>query len=977
MKKFFLIFAGIAVVFFAFLFTIPFLFGDKIKETVDKSIDKYLNAKVSFSDLNLSVLTNFPNISVGLENFLITGKERFEGDTLFSVKNFSTEITITSLFEDKIKIKSISLQEPVIRLKILKDSTANFDIVKPQPEEEDEAAKPFALGVDFWEIKNADIIFDDVPNKTKLHIAELDHEGSGDIQTALFDLSTKTQIGLFDLLFAGTRYRYSLEADAVVNIDQSKNRYTIGDNFFKINDLDFNFSGFIEMPEMMPMNMDLKFGIEKNSFKNLLSLIPAIFTKDYQGLKAEGDFSFSGFATGEYDEKKNKLPQFGITLKVNNGFFQYPQLPTAVSKVNFDLSVENKTGNLDKTIIDLKKFALNLGKNPVNGRVRIEGLKKYLIDAEVAAKINLAELSQIFPMEGLSMKGDFALDVKAKGNYDEAQQIIPQTDAKMKLEKGFIKSSAYPAPLEELQLSASAVNHSGKMADFHIEIENLDFLLDKDPFRMSGTVDNLNDYTYNLFCEGKIDLEKITKIYPLEGMNLKGVINADIQTKGKMSDIDAGRYDKLPTSGKMLVTGLDFSSTDLPQGMKIQTAEVSFTPQQMILKNFKGFLGKSDIALDGGLENYLAYGFHSIGLRKEPVVLKGKMNMKSESFNVNEWMSDEETPDTPEEAMSVIEVPKDVDFTFQSDIKKVLYDKMNLDNMLGIIVIRDGIVKMQNLAFNTAGGSFVANGAYNAQNLRKPSFDFDMQIKNLSIPAAFQNFTTVQTMAPIAKKVEGMMNTGLKLSGNLKPDMMPDFTTLSGGGLLNLTNLVFGDEQIVSGIAKITGKNSFSNKVNDVLVKTSFQNGRMKNEPFDVALGENKATISGSAGMDGTIDYKVLLDVPKKDIAEKLNQWFGMNTAELIQDERIKLDFLVTGNYANPKVELDKEATKAKFKDKMKDAAKEKAKESGKDVIADIQNDTTNRPVTEKAKDALLKQGDKLKDGLNKLGIGKKKNGGN
>lgn len=976
MKKFLLISAGVVVVLFAFLLSIPFLFGDKIRAKVDESIDKYINAKVGFSGVKLSLFRNFPNVSVGINDFLISGKDRFEGDTLFAVKNFSLEITITSLFEDKIKIVSVALDEPVIRLKVLKDSTANYDIVKPQPENEPEEAKPFALGIDRWEINNANISYNDAVNKTNLQITELNHEGAGEIQTSLFDLKTKTKIKLFDLLFGGTRYRYSLEADALVNIDQILSRYTIGENRFKINDLPFTFSGFVEMPENSPINMDLRFGIEKNSFKNLLSLIPAIFTKGYEGLQAEGEFAFDGFAKGAYDEKKNRIPEFGINLKVNNGFFRYPDLPASVSQVNFDLNIENKTGDLEKTVIDLKKFALNIGKNPVSGRAKIEGLKSYLIDAEMNAKVNLSELAQVYPMEGLNLKGDFSIDATAKGRYDEKKEIIPNVNAVMKLANGYVKSSAYPEPLEDLTVSARAVNTTGKMADFVVDIEKMNFLLDKDPFAMSGKISNLSDYTYDLAIEGKIDLGKMTKIYPIEGMKVKGIINADILTKGKMSDIDAGRYDKLPTSGKMLISGLDYTSTDLPQGMKVTSAEVSFTPQQMLVKNFKGFLGKSDMALDGGLENYLAYGFHAIGLRKDPVILKGKMNMKSETFDVNEWMTDEETPETAEAAMSVVEVPKDIDFVFNAAIKKVLYDKMNLENMQGIISMKDGIVRMQNLAFATAGGEFVANGSYNAQNLKKPLFDFDMQIKNLSIPNAFQTFTTVQTLAPVAKNVEGILNTGLKISGALKPDMMPDFMTLSGGGLLSLTNLIFKNEQITSGITRITGNNNFSNQVKDLLIKASFENGRLKNEPFDVNLGQSKATVVGSTGMDGSIDYRMTLDVPKQEIAAKLDQWFGVNTASLIQEERIKLDFLISGNYSSPKVELDREKTQAYFKGKMRDAARDAAKETGKEIVSQIQNDTTNRPITEKAKDALQNQGDKLKEGLNKLGIGKKKGGG-
>jgi hypothetical protein len=71
--------------------------------------------------------------------------------------------------------------------------------------------------------------------------------------------------------------------------------------------------------------------------------------------------------------------------------------------------------------------------------------------------------------------------------------------------------------------------------------------MDGERFDANLLLQNLDDYTWDVKAKGGIDLEKMTKIFPLEGMTLAGKVKADIQTKGKMSDLDAERYDKLPT----------------------------------------------------------------------------------------------------------------------------------------------------------------------------------------------------------------------------------------------------------------------------------------------------------------------------------------------------------------------------------------------------------------------------------------------
>ena len=75
---------------------------------------------------------------------------------------------------------------------------------------------------------------------------------------------------------------------------------------------------------------------------------------------------------------------------------------------------------------------------------------------------------------------------------------------------------------------------------------------------------NLEDYNWDLKAKGGIDLEKITRIFPVEGMTLTGKVNADIQTKGKYSDLQAEKYDRLPTQGTATVKDLTYKSNDLP-----------------------------------------------------------------------------------------------------------------------------------------------------------------------------------------------------------------------------------------------------------------------------------------------------------------------------------------------------------------------------------------------------------------------------
>ncbi len=113
----------------------------------------------------------------------------------------------------------------------------------------------------------------------------------------------------------------------------------------------------------------LSFNAPKNDFKSFLSLIPTIYSKDFKSLKTSGKLGLSGSVKGQYAE--NIMPSFNIKLLVEDGTFQYPDLPAAVTNVNISAEVDNITGLPDNTKVDVNTFNLKIGDNPVDIRFHL------------------------------------------------------------------------------------------------------------------------------------------------------------------------------------------------------------------------------------------------------------------------------------------------------------------------------------------------------------------------------------------------------------------------------------------------------------------------------------------------------------------------------------------------------------------------------------------------------------------------------
>lgn len=915
---------------------IPVVFKDDIKAAIDKEIAQSVNADIIFDvdNFNLTLFKNFPNATAQISQLGVFNRAPFEGVPLFVVEQLDIEVNLKDLlFGNELRLKGIALLRPQINVKVLADGRANWEITYPTADTVEAAAAEggaFSFGIDHWEVIDGDLSYEDQSIPFAMALNGLNHSGSGDFNEKSFDLRTKTTSDTLQVIFDGVEYigNKRLEADMILGISEEYTKYTFKKNSARLNDFGLAFDGWFKMNEDS-YEMDISYQTEESTFKNLLSVVPGMYTKDFGKLEAGGNVSFAGMVKGAYSEKQ--MPAFNLSVKVDEGLFKYPDLPSAVKNISMDLFVDNKDGVIDNTVVDLKKLHLDFGNNPVDARMLIENLKNYKMNGTVKAQLNLAELNKMFPMEGLDMRGTFSVNASANGVYDSIKKIIPALDVAMSLGQGYIKSSAFPLPLEDFHFNATVKNTSGKMAETTVMVKDAALLMEGEKFEANMTLQNLDDYTWDLSAKGGIDLEKITKIFPLEGMALAGKVKADIQTKGKMSDVDAKRYDRLPTSGTASLTGFKFTSKDIPYAVTLSQAQASFDPQKIELKNTAGTIGKSDFNVSGSVSNYLAYIFG------KNETIKGNMRFESSLLDLNEFMTETEeaaAPASGEEAYGVVPVPQNVDFILHSAIKTVKMMDYTISNATGDIIVKDGVANFSGLKFNMLGGAFQLAGTYDTRNIEHPKYDMSLKIEGLAIQQAASSFSVVKAYAPIAGLVNGNFSTDFKISGELLPTMMPNLATVNGAGLLKIAQAALTQSKLVAGITSLTKLDNSENvTLKDVLMSASIDNGRLSVKPFDVKFGNYTTTVAGSTGLDGGIDYTLKMNVPAGKLGSQLQGFLGQYSGNTNPSSDIPITIGLGGNYNDPKMKLLMEEQKQQVKQAITNVVQEKSKEALQEVV--------------------------------------------
>lgn len=819
---------------------VPVAFKGKIKEIVIAEGNKLLNAEFGFDRLNVSLFREFPQASVSLRDFYLKGVGDFAGDTLISVGNAEVAVNVMSILGNAgFDVTKVLLEDTYVKAIVLEDGRPNWEVMATADteEEEDSTASAFRILLKKVAVDDVNIIYDDRQSGMYARIERLAATCSGDMASDRTILNLESGIDALTLEMEGLSLlnKVSIGAQLHVDADFANGRYTLHENSISLNAIKAGIDGWVAMPTNAPISMDIALNTSDISFKELLSLIPAIYAKDFEGLKADGVVSLHAYAKGEL-MGDSILPQFEASLNVKDGQFRYPALPAGVDDIQLMAKVANPGGDIDLTKVNLEHFSLNLLGNP------------FMVKAEVSTPIS--------------------------------------------------------------------------------------------------------DPTFALSANGTLRLDDIEKVYPLDEMKLNGTIKADMHLAGRLSYLEKEMYDRFAASGNIHLYDMQLQMEGIPH-MGIEKSTFAFTPRYLILSDTKVLIGDNDIAANCRFDNYMAFV-----LKGE--TLKGELNLRSNHMNLNDFMTsgDEDEggmneaeaagDDEAAEDMGVLVVPKNVDFNMHVDMKEILFSGMSISDLEGHLVVAEGRADMQNLSMNTLGGKVVMNGIYStALSETQPQLNATFAMNNLSFAQTFKELVMIQQMAPIFEKLNGNFSGKVAVDAELDHTMSPILSTLTASGSLNTRDLNLSGVDVIDKIADATNRDEIKNlSVKDLNVDFAIQDGRVSTRPFDLKMGNATLSLSGTTGLDQTIDYTGRLKLPATAM--------GIST----------IDLTIGGRYSSPKISIDAQSMAKQAADAVAEKAVEAVSDKlGIDLSADKRKEERVK-VAREAAERLVEEAEKQKANL-------------
>ncbi len=486
----------LGIIFILLLITPFFLKGPALK-AIKSVVNEQVNAQVTFDeDISLGLIRSFPNLSIEINNLRIIGKDSFDGDTLAYIPKISLSIDILSAMgKGPIELKKIGLKSPRIYLQTLESGTANWDIVKTDTTAKvtvDTAAKGFKLALQLLKIDNATLNYNDRSIGFRTQITGMNHESSGDFTQDEFTLKTHTETDALTLSYGGMAWLQNIKTmiDADLGMNMKQMKFSFNEAKVRLNELDIQSNGFVDMNEE-DMEMDISFKALQNTFKSFLSIVPGMYSQDFNKLDASGTLALQGSLKGTMTD--DKMPKTDIALQVNQGAFRYPQFSQSAQNIEVDFAFSNPDGIPDHSIINLKKLTMNLAGAPISVKCLLKTPESNpFIDAEAKGSLELSTIKNLMPLEkGTDIAGMVNADLFMKGHYSQLDASKMQNlQAGGLLE---IKNLIWKTALESAQLSDFALQFTPQKISMPTCIGNVN----GNDFNVNGVLNQLPGYLFN------------------------------------------------------------------------------------------------------------------------------------------------------------------------------------------------------------------------------------------------------------------------------------------------------------------------------------------------------------------------------------------------------------------------------------------------------------------------------------------------
>ena len=826
-------------------------------------------------------------------------------DSLLSFKECVLTVNpIAYLTENRIVVHNLSLEEVAVYAYRNKTGKANWEVTRASVDTipADTASTDFNSEIDIRniELKHANLVFDD---------------RNTDIYSRIDDANLKLRLSLtkgistLGLKFDNKNILFWQQGELLVNkiatslrtdimVDRQTAVWKLKDTELDVNGIRLDVNGAFRRDTVAKtIGMDLEYGLHAPSMETVLRMIPKSYVKDSK-VSAKGEVTVSGRVRGVYGDKK--LPAVSLKIGIKEASAQYKGLPYGIDEVTADFDAYVDLMRHQPSYLNLKIFHFKGAHTEVLADAKVDDLlDDPLITFHTKSTVDLDALAKTFPLqESVTITGkldadmgmkcrlsalkkqdigrmklggklelkDFELKDTAKdfdflGNATFRFRDNETLQAQMDVRKLVLRSRFLSSDIERLVANVSSTNPQDTN-----RIVSLQCDMEVSKLRASMG-DSIKLYSARAKAQAALGPQEVDVTKPAIDFSLRADSLFFSAAGTRMAMNVAGikmKADKLNDSlwmpkGIVGFNRLRFRTPEFGLPIRMSKTAVTVDGPKITLKNASVRIGRSNMTATGDM-----MGVYRAMTKGEK--LTAHLSLTSDLIDCNQLINSLSFPEDTTEVltdsvpseMKLFVIPRNIDFELQTDLKKVIFEKMLFENVHGAVDIKNQAIHLEDLSMRALDADMKAVMVYKAGSPRGGYAGFDFKIRNINIAKLVDFVPALDTIVPMLRSFKGRVMFDVAADARLDSAMNIRIPTLRSAIHIKGDSLVLMDGETFAEISKmLMFKNKKENVFDSISVNVTVHDGNVTVYPFLVEIDRYKAAVGGEQGLDMNFNYHI------------------------------------------------------------------------------------------------------------------------
>lgn len=882
----------------------------KLTPVVLDAANQTLNAHLDMESVELTFFSTFPQFGLKVKNGSLVSKALNDSswcktDSLLSFKECVLTVNpIAYLTENRIVVHNLSLEEVAVYAYRNKTGKANWEVTRASVDTipADTASTDFNSEIDIRniELKHANLVFDD---------------RNTDIYSRIDDANLKLRLSLtkgistLGLKFDNKNILFWQQGELLVNkiatslrtdimVDRQTAVWKLKDTELDVNGIRLDVNGAFRRDTVAKtIGMDLEYGLHAPSMETVLRMIPKSYVKDTK-VSAKGEVTVSGRVRGVYGDKK--LPAVSLKIGIKEASAQYKGLPYGIDEVTADFDAYVDLMRHQPSYLNLKIFHFKGAHTEVLADAKVDDLlDDPLITFHTKSTVDLDALAKTFPLqESVTITGkldadmgmkcrlsalkkqdigrmklggklelkDFELKDTAKdfdflGNATFRFRDNETLQAQMDVRKLVLRSRFLSSDIERLVANVSSTNPQDTN-----RIVSLQCDMEVSKLRASMG-DSIKLYSARAKAQAALGPQEVDVTKPAIDFSLRADSLFFSAAGTRMAMNVAGikmKADKLNDSlwmpkGIVGFNRLRFRTPEFGLPIRMSKTAVTVDGPKITLKNASVRIGRSNMTATGDM-----MGVYRTMTKGEK--LTAHLSLTSDLIDCNQLINSLSFPEDTTEVltdsvpseMKLFVIPRNIDFELQTDLKKVIFEKMLFENVHGAVDIKNQAIHLEDLSMRALDADMKAVMVYKAGSPRGGYAGFDFKIRNINIAKLVDFVPALDTIVPMLRSFKGRVMFDVAADARLDSAMNIRIPTLRSAIHIKGDSLVLMDGETFAEISKmLMFKNKKENVFDSISANVTVHDGNVTVYPFLVEIDRYKAAVGGEQGLDMNFNYHI------------------------------------------------------------------------------------------------------------------------